>query len=64
LEVQEKRKQFLEDIKKIDIRNLEPLDESSANLAFLRNYGRAKKGERIKKVEKMFALRDNLLFQQ
>lgn len=50
--MQKKRKEFTEYIKSIDITKLVPLDESSINLSFSRNYGRAKKNERIKEGRK------------
>jgi len=46
--VQERRKEFKEEIKSIKIKNLVSLDESSINLAYTRLYGRAKTNERIK----------------
>jgi transposase len=46
--VQKEREEFVEAIKEIDISKLVPLDESSINLAFSRDYGRGLKNERIK----------------
>ena len=46
-DVQEKRRNFLEEIKNIKPEHLVPLDESSINLAYTRLYGRAKKNERV-----------------
>jgi transposase len=50
--VQKERQEFAEAIKEIDIFKLVPLDESSVNLAYSRNYGRALTTERIKEGRK------------
>ena len=50
--MQKERQEFAEKIKDIDISKLVPLDESSVNLQFSRNYGRALTTERIKEGRK------------
>jgi len=51
-DVQKEREEFAEAIKGIDASKLVTLDESSVDLAFSRNYGRALKRERIKEGRK------------
>jgi hypothetical protein len=51
-DVQEKRRAFIETIKRIDISKIVASDESSINLAFTRHYGSAPKNKRVKEVIK------------
>lgn len=50
--MQEKRREFVKTIKTIDITKLVASDESSINLSYSRNYGRAPKNKRIKEGRK------------
>ncbi len=46
-DVKKEREEFLETIKTLDVSKLVPLDESSVNIAYSRDYGRALTNERI-----------------